>query len=226
MFERVRRFDRDRHHHGEGSVAVAERERTGTGDDRGLLDRDSERGVGRDTMREARLRQRDEFGGFNLGAAFFGWLVAIGLGALLTALLSAAGTAIGLTELEGGEASNAAEEIGIAGGILLLIVAMIAYYAGGYVAGRMSRFDGGRQGLGVWLFGLVVTILIGLAGAIFGSEYNVLQELDLPRIPVDEGDLRLVGLITLAVILVGALLAAIVGGKVGERFHRKVDRVI
>ena len=43
-------------------------------------------------------RQREEYGGINWGAAFFGWLVAIGVAALLTAILSAAGAAIGLTE--------------------------------------------------------------------------------------------------------------------------------
>lgn len=43
-----------------------------------------------------RDRQREEFGGFNIGAAFFGWLVALGMAALLTAILSAAGAAIGL----------------------------------------------------------------------------------------------------------------------------------
>src|SRR4051794_12282209 len=39
------------------------------------------------TARDVRARQRDEFGGFNWGSAFFGWLVAVGLGALLTAIL-------------------------------------------------------------------------------------------------------------------------------------------
>ena len=31
-------------------------------------------------------------------------------------------------------------------------------------------------------------------------------------------------MIALAAILIGSLLAAIAGGKVGERYHRKVDR--
>src|SRR5947209_12275022 len=44
----------------------------------------------------ARLRQRERFGGINWGAGFFGWLVALGLGAILTAIAAAAGTAIGL----------------------------------------------------------------------------------------------------------------------------------
>ena len=43
----------------------------------------------------------------------------------------------------------------------------------------MSRFDGARQGVGVWVMGFVVT-----------------------------------------------LVAAVLGGKAGERYHRKVDRTI
>jgi len=171
-----------------------------------------------------RERQRDEYGGFNLGAAFFGWLVAVGVAVLLTALLSAAGAAIGLTELSEGEAKSNAETISIVGAILLIAVLAISYYAGGYVAGRMSRFDGGRQGLGVWLLGLLVTIGLAILGAIAGSEYNLFSQLNLPRIPIDEGTLATGGAITLVLVLIVTALAAISGGKVGERYHRKVDR--
>ncbi|HKG35729.1 MAG TPA: hypothetical protein VKA89_04725 [Solirubrobacterales bacterium] len=173
------------------------------------------------TVRE---RQRDEYGGFNIGAAFFGWLVAVGIAVLLTALLSAAGAAIGLTSLTEGEARSSADAISIVGGILFVAVLAIAYYAGGYVAGRMSRFDGARQGLGVWLFGLVATIALAVLGAIAGSEYNLLSQLNLPRIPIDEGSLATGAVIALIAILIATVLAAIAGGKVGERYHRKVDR--
>ena len=171
-----------------------------------------------------RDRQRDEYGGFNIGAAFFGWLVAIGIGVLLTALLSAAGAAIGLTSLSEGEAKSGADTISIIGGILFIAVLALAYYAGGYVAGRMSRFDGARQGVGVWVFGLLVTIALAVLGAVAGSEYNVFSQLNLPRIPIDEGDLATGAVIALIAALVATLLAAIAGGKVGERYHRKVDR--
>ena len=169
-------------------------------------------------------RQREEYGGFNWGAAFFGWLVAVGIGALLTALLSAAGTAIAIAEIEStGEAAASADTVGIVGGILILATALLAYFAGGYVAGRMSRFDGGRQGMAVWIWSIVVVLVLALLGAIAGSEYNLFAGLDLPRIPVDEGSLTAGGVIVLLIVLVGTLLAAIAGGKAGERYHRKVD---
>ena len=174
--------------------------------------------------RDVHLRQRDEFGGLNWGAAFFGWLVAIGVAALLTSIVSAAGAAIGLTSTSSSEASSQASTNGIVGGVLLLVVLMIAYYAGGYVAGRMSRFDGPRQGLGVWLIGLIVTVVLAVAGVVLGAKYNVLEQLNLPRIPVDEGSLSTGGLIALAAIVIGTLLAAIAGGKQGTHYHRKIDR--
>ena len=185
-------------------------------------DRDRDRTDGVAVGRDARLRQRDEFGGFNLGAAFFGWLVAIGMATILTALVAAAGAAIGLTS--GSPSKGDAGTISIVGGALLVAVLALAYFCGGYVAGRMSRFDGGRQGFGTWLLGLVVTLLVAGAGAIFGSEYNVFQQLNLPRIPVDEGSLATGGGIALAAILVGTLIAAVFGGKVGRRYHTRVDR--
>jgi hypothetical protein len=102
---------------------------------------------------------------------------------------------------------------------------MLAYYCGGYVAGRMARFNGPRQGLAVWLIGLAVTIVLAVAGVLLGQEYNILSSLQLPRIPVGEGALTTGGLIALAAVIVGTLLAAIAGGKAGTHFHRKVDRV-
>ena len=170
--------------------------------------------------REAVDRQREEFGGFSWGADFFGWLSAVGVATLLTALLAATGAAIGLTDT-----TDASSTVGIVGGAALLIILTLAYYCGGYVAGRMARFNGMRQGIAVWLIGLAVTIVLAVAGVVFGAQYNVLSGLRLPRIPVGEGSLTTGGLIALAAVLVGTLLAAIAGGKAGTHFHRKVDRV-
>ncbi len=178
-----------------------------------------------DVLAERRTRERREFGGMDWAASFFGWLVAIGLGVLLIAILGAAGTAIGLTEAnDTADVTSNADTISILGGILLLVVLLVAYFAGGYVAGRMARFDGAQQGFGVWAIALLVTIVLAVAGVVLGAKYNVLDQLNFPRIPVDEGSLTTGGLITLAAIVLGTLLAAVAGGKAGTHYHRRVDR--
>jgi hypothetical protein len=174
-----------------------------------------------EALETARVRQRAKFGGVNWGASFFGWLVAVGIAALLTSLLVAAGAAIGLTE---SDVTNDADEITLGGGIALVVVVLLAYYAGGYVAGRMSRFDGGRQGLATWAIGLIVTVGLALAAVIFGDEYNVLEQFNLPSIPVGDETLATGGIIASAAIVIGSAVAAMAGGKVGERYHRRVDR--
>jgi hypothetical protein len=182
--------------------------------------------VRRGTAREAVAAQRAVFGGISWGAAFFGWLSANGLAVLLIALLSAAGVALGLARGvdTADEAAAQAETLGIGGGIAILVVLFLAYLAGGYVAGRMARFDGARQGVAVWLIGLLVVLVLAAAGAILGAQYNVLQQLNLPRIPIDEGTATTAGIVTLVAILLVTLLGALIGGTIGERYHRKVDR--
>jgi len=88
----------------------------------------------------------------------------------------------------------------------------------------MSRFDGARQGVAVWVIGLLITVALAAVGAIFGAKYNVLSQLNLPRIPVDEGSATTGGIVALVLVLLVTLGAAVLGGKAGERFHRKVDR--
>jgi hypothetical protein len=181
----------------------------------------------RGAARDAVAAQRARFGGIKWGAAFFGWLSANGLAVILVSLLSAAGVALGLANGvdTADEAARQADTVGMGGAIAVLVVLFLAYLAGGYVAGRMARFDGARQGLATWLIGLIVVLLLAVAGAVLGAQYNVLQQLNLPRIPVDEGTATTAGIITLVAILVITLLGAVLGGKIGERYHRKIDRV-
>ncbi len=180
----------------------------------------------RDDAARADEARREQFGGFNVGADFFGWLVAIALTILLAGVIGAIATAIGSSlDVNQTDAQRQAGTFGIATAVALLVTLMIAYYAGGYVAGRMSRFDGGRQGLGVWLIGLLVTLLVVAAGAIFGAQYNVFQRVKLPSMPIPTDAATWGGIIALAAILVGTLLAAIVGGKVGQRYHSRIDRI-
>jgi len=181
--------------------------------------------------REVVGREREEHGGVKIGSAFFGWLTATGMAVLLTALAAAAGTAVGVatgndTASEATDAVGATvETIGLVGGIVLLAILFLSYYSGGYVAGRMARFDGVKQGVAVWVWAIVVAIIVAVLGLIAGDEYNVLQNVDgFPRIPVGEGDLTTGGIIALVLVVLVTLVGSMLGGLAGMRFHRKVDR--
>jgi amino acid transporter len=168
---------------------------------------------------------RQRFGGTNTGAAFFGWLVAVGMTILLSAIVGAIAAAVGrATDVTQDDAERAANTIGFGAAIVLIALLAIAYFAGGYVAGRMSRFDGGRQGLAVWLIGLVVTIAAVAVGWLFGDQYNVLDRVDLPSIPIPRDQATVGGILTGIVVLALTLVTSMAGGKLGEHYHRRVDR--
>jgi len=188
--------------------------------------RDSSRDVATNRQPAPAGEARDKFGGVNIGASFFGWIVAMGIAILLTSIVGAIGSAVGFAgNLSQTDAQRQAGTIGIASAIVLLLVLMVAYYAGGYVAGRMSRFDGGRQGFVVWLIGLLVTIAAAVLGTVFGSQYNILDRVSLPRLPVSLDQIGWGALITAVAVILLTLLAAVMGGKVGHRYHDRVDRV-
>jgi hypothetical protein len=189
------------------------------------VERDERRFERGPSVASRRERQKDEFGGFSWLSTLAGWLSAAGLTAILTGILSAAGAALALNQVGSSVSGSEADTIGLAGGIALLVVLAIAYLFGGYVAGRMARFDGARQGVGVWLWGVLIALAVAALAAIGGSKYNVLDALNLPRLPVDSGTLTTGGLVALVASLAVTLGAAIMGGRIGERFHKKVDRV-
>jgi len=169
----------------------------------------------------------DKFGGGNAGAAFFGWLVAVAVAVLLTGIVGAVATAIGnAQDITQSDAERSAGTIGLAAAIALIAVLVIGYYAGGYVAGRMSRFDGARQGLMVWVLGLVITLIAIAVGWIFGDQYNVFDRVDLPRIPVPHDQVTSGGVVTAVLVVLGTLVAAIAGGSVGRHYHARVDRYV
>ena len=161
-------------------------------------------------------REQRNFGGIKVGSAFFGWVAAMGIAVLLTALVAATGAAIGqgtsgnLEETVSGNATA----IGLWGAVALAVIMFIAYYCGGYVAGRMARFNGALQGLTVWLWAVVIAIVVAILGNVNG----------FPRIPMSATDLTTAGIVTAVVIALVSLGGAVLGGIAGMRYHRHVDR--
>jgi len=181
-------------------------------------------GIGR---AEVVRRQREAYGGIKFGSCFFGWLTATGTAVLLTALVAAAGLGVGLAQnVTADQATQNQQSLGLAGAIVLVIISFIAYICGGYVAGRMARFNGVRQGIGVWLWAIVIAIVLGVVGLVAGNRYNVLALMNsYPRLPANVGALTASGIVLAAVLVLVTLIGAVLGGLLGMRFHRRVDRV-
>jgi hypothetical protein len=170
-------------------------------------------------------RERQEFGGqIQWEAAFFGLLAAIGLAASLVAMVLGGLVAAGVTSFSE-DSAGLVDRMMTGGGAIAVAILALSYVAGGYVAARMARFDGWRQGLGIWLLSLVIVLAAAVTAWIAGGELDPTDSITLPDNPVDEGPLSGSAWLIGAVLLVVPLLSALIGGVVGERFHRAVDQV-
>lgn len=171
-------------------------------------------------------REKEAYGGMKFGSAFFGWLAATGMTVLLAALAAVIAGAIGLaTNTGASQVVQDPQAAGIWGIVILLLILFIAYYCGGYVAGRMARFSGAKQGLGVWLWAIIVAVILTVIGAIAGTQFGALSNFNgVPQVPMDQGIMTTTGILTLVGLVLVTLGGAILGGLAGMRYHRKVDR--
>ena len=176
-----------------------------------------------DTSR--RDREKERFGGIKLGCAFFGWLAATGMSVVLLAILTGIGAAIAAAR--GTTASDVTADpasAGIIGAVIALVVLAVAYFCGGYVAGRMARFNGVKQGVAVWLWAVLVVIVLAIIAAIGGTQTGLASQISIPSLPISTSNATLGTIISVVVVAVVALVFAILGGLAGMRFHRKVDK--
>jgi hypothetical protein len=166
------------------------------------------------TVPDSAAEPKRRFGGIRWGSAFFGWVTAVGTALLLSAV---GAVALGMAMPAGAPA------LGVAGAAVLLVVLLVAYYCGGYVAGRMARFTGAKQGVAVWLWALPVAVILAIAGSVAGVRFDALVG-GLPRIPVVTDALTTGGVALGVGALVASFVGAVLGGMAGMRYNRKVDR--
>ena len=174
--------------------------------------------TGRD---RAALTREAGIGKLSFISVLAGVLVAYGAFAVLAALAAAAAAAIGLsTDLS----ANNWAELGVGSAIVAVVVLLLAYLFGGYVAGRMARRAGLLHGLAVFILALVIVALIAAIAATQTDTSVIrsnLRSLGIPTTGAEWSDVgTLAGIGSLAAMLVGAVL----GGMLGERWHTKLTR--
>src|SRR5918995_7378109 len=114
--------------------------------------------------REDRLR--DMYGGVDWLASFLGFVFTLVIGAIFSAVAGLVLVPFGFPpDLTGGQFGASI----ITGLALFGVLIFITYFFGGYVAGRLARFDGGRNGAMVLVWSFIVILILALAAAIFSG---------------------------------------------------------
>ena len=162
---------------------------------------------------------RRHFGGLDWGAAIAGLLAAVGTLVLLSGLVGAAGSI-------GYRYGASDEDLSIGGFVAGLVVLLLAFFVGGWVAGRVARYDGGRNGITAVVLFLLLGAGLAVLGAWLGDRYNLLASRpDLPNWFSSE-DLGPAALATAAIGALVALVAGWLGGIVGARYHKRADALV
>ena len=176
-------------------------------------------------QRQVNVRRR--FGGFDVVASFLGFAVAI---FFLTVLLGVVGAVVGSVASQigatgpssNGSISGTTQNLGVGAVIGAVVALFMAYFIGGYGAGRLARFTGVANGMGVVIWTVLVAVVLGVLGAVFGAgKFNVASQLHLNISP---STLQAGGTISLLVAVVVMLVASSLGGVLGARYHSRIDR--
>jgi ABC-type transport system involved in cytochrome c biogenesis permease subunit len=165
---------------------------------------------------------RDRFGGIDLPASLVGMLTAIAMLILLGGLV---GAAIGAIDYQTGLSGDNVEDISLASLIGGLVVLAIAYLVGGWTAGRIARYDGARNGVMTAVWTIVLAGALSALAAWFGSEYDVFTDVQLPQW-FDRDALTTSALVSGVAAIATMLVAGLLGGLWGTRYHRLADQTL
>lgn len=172
---------------------------------------------------------RERFGGVDTPAALMGMFTALGVLVFLGALI-AAGAGTLEYQLNAFDIEGNAQELGIVGVIVAIIVVLASFFVGGIAAGRMARYDGGINGIAAATWALLLVAVFAALGAFVGDEYNAFQRAGLPdwfsQLRLSGDEVTTIGVIAAILSIVAMFLGAYLGGKLGEAYHRRVDAAL
>jgi len=162
--------------------------------------------------------------GINWGAVWGGLLTAIGLFILMSVLATAIGiTATQETTVDAGDASRI-------GGVVSAVLALLAFFVGGYVAGNMSGGDGGAGALNgflVWALALVLILILAAFGA--GAAFGTLAQnfgpvaVDPGAVAEDAQSAAWIAFISLALAATAATLGGLMSAATDDHDHAVVS---
>jgi hypothetical protein len=163
----------------------------------------------------------ERFGGVDTPSAIAGMFTALGVLVFLSSLLAA--WAGDLTyQVNQLDPDGVLQEFEVVAFVVLAVVVFVAFFFGGWAAGRMARIDGGINGVAAAAWMLFLIVVFAAVGAFIGAEFNAFGQAGMPDwiSQLDAEDITIgAGVATIVVLLI-MFFASWLGGRAGETYHR------
>jgi hypothetical protein len=181
-----------------------------------------------EAVEEREDRLRDMYGGVDWLASFLGFVFTLVIASVFSTVAGLVLVPFGFSpDISGGELGASV----LTGLAVVGVLIFLTYFFGGYVAGRLARFDGGRNGAMVLAWTIIVALILALVAVVFSGFLPT----DAARVIANltqgtasaVGNLAgagVAGIVVAVAALLLALLGGIFGGRLGSRYHTEIDR--
>ena len=114
------------------------------------------------------------------------------------------------------------QELEVVAFIVLAVVVFVAFFFGGWAAGRMARVDGGITAVAAAAWMLFLIVVFAAVGAFIGAEFNAFGQAGMPDwiSQLDSEDITVGAGVATIVLLLMMFFASWLGGRAGETYHR------
>jgi hypothetical protein len=181
-----------------------------------------------EAVEEREDRLRDMYGGVDWLASFLGYVFTVVLATVFSAVVGLVLVPLGFPpEISDGQLGASV----LTGLAVLGVLIFLTYFFGGYVAGRLARFDGGRNGAMVLAWTFIVALILALVTVVFSgflpaSAAEGIVILSQGAASAADGlqGTGVAGIVVAVAALLLALLGGFFGGRLGSRYHSEIDR--
>jgi hypothetical protein len=181
-----------------------------------------------EAVEEREDRLRDMYGGVDWLASFLGFVFSIVLASVFSTVVGLVLVPLGFPpEISGGQLGASV----LTGLAVLGVLIFLTYFFGGYVSGRLARFDGGRNGAMVLVWTFIVVLIVALVAVVFsgflpsGAADIIVGIAQTSRSAADGlAGTGVAGIVVAVAALLLALLGGFFGGRLGSRYHTEIDR--
>jgi hypothetical protein len=181
-----------------------------------------------EAVEEREDRLRDMYGGVDWLASFLGFVFSVVIASVFSSVAGLVLVPLGFPpEISGGQLGASV----LTGLAVVGVLIFLTYFFGGYVAGRLARFDGGRNGAMVLAWTFILALILALVALVFsgflpsGAAESIRNLAQGTASAV--GNLAgagVAGIVVAVVALLLALFGGFFGGRLGSRYHTEIDR--